>query len=236
VVENARDWTEQEWLERLRAGDEAAFERLVRREGPKLLAVTRRILRSEDDAEDAVQEAFLSACRGLERFQGDSKLSTWLHRIAVNAALMRLRARRCRPEESIDALLPSFDADGHHAEPMSERLFDPAQELDRQRTAARVRACIDRLPESHRLVILLRDIEELDTQQTADVLGIGPDAVKMRLHRARQALRTLLAREAAAPEPGATDGAAGDRSGVAPRPRRASVPRGLATRTALSAA
>jgi RNA polymerase sigma-70 factor (ECF subfamily) len=190
-----REWSETEWLERLRAGDDAAFEAWVRRESPRLLAVTRRILRCEDEAQDALQDAFLSAFRALEHFNGESRLSTWLHRIAVNAALMRLRSRRRRPEESIDELLPRFDADGCHVDSEPRRAPDAESELERAELAARVRACIDRLPESHRLVIVLRDIEGLDGRQTAEALGCGADAVKMRLHRARQALRTLLVRE-----------------------------------------
>ena len=95
-------------LGRLRSGDAAAFEELVRSMGPRLLAVTRRLLRNEDDARDAVQDAYLSAFRGLPAFDGNCQLLTWLHRIAVNAALMKLRRSRRRPEARIDDLLPEF--------------------------------------------------------------------------------------------------------------------------------
>jgi RNA polymerase sigma-70 factor (ECF subfamily) len=179
-------------LARLRAGEEAAFAELVRREGGRMLAVARRILRSEDDAHDALQEAFLAAFRHLPEFAGDARLSTWLHRIAINAALMRLRSRKRRREDPLDGLLPSFEADGHFSEPPPAWRTDPTTALEQGETAALVRACIDRLPESHRTVLVLRDIEGLDTAQTAAALGIGLDAVKMRLHRARQALRALL--------------------------------------------
>ena len=179
-------------LARLRAGDEAAFADLVRREGGRMLAVAKRILRSEDDAHDALQEAFLAAFRHLPEFAGDARLSTWLHRITINAALMRLRSRKRRREDAIEPLLPQFDADGHFSAPGPAWRADPDASLEGRETAALVRACIDRLPESHRSVLLLRDIEDLDTAQTAAALGLGIDAVKMRLHRARQALRTLL--------------------------------------------
>ena len=99
---------EAELVLALRAGDSAAYERLVRTYGNWLLAVARRILHNEEDARDAVQEAFLSAFRGLAKFDGASRLSTWLHRIAINAALMRLRSKRRRPEASLDGLLPRF--------------------------------------------------------------------------------------------------------------------------------
>jgi RNA polymerase sigma-70 factor, ECF subfamily len=180
---------------RLRAGEGAAFEELVRATSPRLLATLRRMLRSEDDARDALQEAYLAAFRALPRFQGQSKLSTWLHRIAVNAALMKLRAKRRRPEESIDELLPRFAEDGHFTADTasSGTLVDEA--VDEARRRAAVRRCIDRLPDAHRTVIVLRDVEGLSTEETAQQLGISIDATKMRLHRARQALRTLLERE-----------------------------------------
>jgi RNA polymerase sigma-70 factor (ECF subfamily) len=97
----------------LRSGDDRAFERLVIEQGGRLLAVARRLLRNDDDARDCVQEAFLQAFRALPRFEGHSRLSTWLHRIVVNAALMKMRSRRARPEEPIEPLLPGFHEDGH---------------------------------------------------------------------------------------------------------------------------
>lgn len=183
---------ERELVERLRANDPAAYELLVRRHTASLLAVTRRLLGNEEDARDALQDAFLSAFRALPAFEGGARLATWLHRIAINAALMKLRQRRRKNEESIEPYLPGFQEDGHQAHP-AVPWGRPAQEIlsDREDRAF-VRACIDRLPETYRTVLLLRDIEELSTQETAEALGIEPNAVKVRLHRARQALRTLL--------------------------------------------
>jgi RNA polymerase sigma-70 factor (ECF subfamily) len=179
-------------LARLRARDEAAYEALVRIYSGRLLTVTRRILSSEDDARETVHEAFILAFRGIERFEGGSRLSTWLHRIAVNAALMKLRSRKRKPEESIDALLPSFKSDGHHVETFVAWTEPVDVALHRREIQALVRRCIDQLPESYRTVLMLRDIEQLDTEVTAAMLGISTNAVKIRLHRARQALRTLL--------------------------------------------
>ena len=93
---------EAKLIDALRAGDGDAYGQLVRRYGGRLLAVTRRLLREEEDARDAVQEAFLSAFKAIDRFEGQARLSTWLHRIAVNAALMKLRSKRRRPETSIE--------------------------------------------------------------------------------------------------------------------------------------
>lgn len=183
---------ESQLLGRLKAGDGTAFEEFVRGYGGRMLAVARRILRDEEESRDALQDAFLLAFRGLESFQGQSRLSTWMHRITANAALMKLRSRRRRPEDPIDDLLPRFYPDGHRIDPGPPWRDDPAGALEGKETAALVRDCIDRLPESYRTVLVLRDVEDLDTSETAQALGITADAVKMRLHRARQALRTLL--------------------------------------------
>jgi RNA polymerase sigma-70 factor (ECF subfamily) len=177
---------------RLQAGDSGAFEALVRQHSMPLLRVARRFLRSEEDARDAVQDAFISAYKSIGRFASSSRLSTWLHRIVVNTSLMRLRTQRRHPEEDIEAHLPRFLDDGHQVEP-SVAWSEPADEMvQREEVRGIVRAAIDRLPEQYRIVLLLRDIEEMTTEETAEALGITANAVKIRLHRARQALRTLL--------------------------------------------
>lgn len=183
---------EQDLIERLRHGDDHAYEQLVRDESRHLLAVARRILRNDQDAEDAVQQAFLSAFRALPTFKGDCRLTTWLHRIVTNAALMKLRAKSHRPEESIEHLLPRFLEDGHHVQQFSDWNMPADSALLKQESAARVRAAIQQLPERYRTVLLLRDIEQIDTAEAAALLGVTPNAVKVRLHRARQALVTLL--------------------------------------------
>jgi RNA polymerase sigma-70 factor (ECF subfamily) len=165
---------------------------LVRRHSGRMLAVARRFLRTEEDSADAVQEAFLSAFRSLKAFEGNSSLGTWLHRIVVNVCLMKLRARSRGREVPMDDLLPTFDDTGHHSHPVRVWEDNALARLTQAETRARVRACIDRLPDLYREVLLLRDIEEIDTEQTARMLSIHVGAVKTRLHRARQALRTLL--------------------------------------------
>ena len=103
-------------VERLRNGDEDAFEELVRSQAGRMLAVARRFL-SEEEAQDAVQDAFLNVTKSIGSFRGNARLSTWLHRIVVNASLMRIRTRKRKPEESIEDLLPRFLEDGHQADP-----------------------------------------------------------------------------------------------------------------------
>ena len=174
---------------RLQRGDPAAFESLVRTHGGRLLSVARRFLGSNEDAEDAVQETFIKAFKAIGSFEGRAQLHTWLHRIVVTTSLMKLRERRRKPLESIDDLLPTFAADGHH---VSEPREWSDAVLERKETASIVRQAIDMLPDQHRVILLLRDIEERDTAETAAILGTTTTAVKVRLHRARQALRSLL--------------------------------------------
>lgn len=186
-----------ELLTRLRAGDEAAYEIMVRRHSPHLFAVAKRFMKHDEDACDVLQDAFLSAFKSLHKFEGGSKLSTWLHRITVNAALMKIRSRSRRPERAIEDLLPTYESDGHRANIVPA--WEPPEETDPEREETRrlVQSKIDELPEDYRTVLLLRDIEELDTESTAHALQISVAAVKTRLHRARQALRTLLEEELA---------------------------------------
>ncbi len=176
----------------LRAGNDDAYETLVRTTSPRLFAVARRIVGTDDDARDVLQEAFTSAFKALPRFAGQSRLSTWLHRIVVNTALMKLRSRKRKPEEPIDPLLPGYQDDGHPTIEPVEWSDGADVALERAETRQFVRAQIDKLPENYRTVLLLRDIEELSTPEAADALGISENAVKIRLHRARQALRALI--------------------------------------------
>jgi len=176
----------------LRARDGNAFEKLVRAHTPRLLRVARRFLPLEEEARDAVQDAFFSAWKSIGRFEAGSSLSTWMHRIVVNASLMKLRSKRRKPEESIDHLLPRFQEDGHQL-PASQAWPVSADDMvQRVQTSELVRSLINQLPESYRVVLIMRDIEEMSTEETAQALGVTPNAIKVRLHRARQALRTLL--------------------------------------------
>jgi RNA polymerase sigma-70 factor, ECF subfamily len=183
---------EKPLLDGLRAHDPAIVEAVVRANSGRLLAVARRMLGNEADAQDAVQDAFLNAFRGIDSFQGGAQIGTWLHRILVRAALMKLRRRRRKPETSIDDLLPRFHDDGHAVDPVAPGDGSPTAALERQEVRDQVQAAIDRLPENYRNVLVLRDIEGLGTDEAADLLGESTAAVKTRLHRARMALRGLL--------------------------------------------
>lgn len=190
--EPAADPAEQRLVADLKAGDDRAFERLVRDYGGHMLAVTRRLLHNDEDAQDAVQDALLSAFRAIGNFQSNARLRTWLHRIALNSALARLRKSRRRNELAIEGLLPRFLEDGHQAQPPVSWAGPADELLQSEETRRKVRECIQQLPDAYRIVLQLRDIEELDTNETAELLGIDAGLTKVRLHRARQALRTLL--------------------------------------------
>ncbi len=183
---------EKHLLARLCAGDRASYEQLVTTYGGRMLAVARRLVRNEEDARDSVQDAFLQAFRSIEKFEGRSSLGSWPHRIVVNAALMRIRARSRRREDSLDDLLPQFDADGNRIAPETELVVSLEKLLESREVIEFVRRAIDQLPEGYRNVLLIRDIEGYDTKETAALLGLTPGAVKVRLHRARAALKTLL--------------------------------------------
>jgi RNA polymerase sigma-70 factor (ECF subfamily) len=157
-----------------------------------MLAVARRLLRVDEDARDAVQDAFLLAFKSFAQFREGSRLYTWLHRIVINAALMKLRKRMPTPAADLDALLPRFHDDGHAVNPSPDWRLPADALAQRRELRLLVRRCIDELPEDYRSVLMLRDIEELNTEETAQLLGMTTGAVKTRLHRARQALRTLL--------------------------------------------
>jgi len=179
----------------LRAGDSAAYTVVLKVYGGRLLATARRFLRSEDDARDAVQDALISAFKNIASFQGEARVATWLHRIVVNSALMKLRAMKRRDEISIESLLPTYLDDGHRRGPTPSWQARSEDLLCRSELRQQIRSCIDRLPEDYRNVLLLRDIEEVDTAHAATILETTPGAVKVRLHRARMALRELLERE-----------------------------------------
>jgi RNA polymerase sigma-70 factor (ECF subfamily) len=184
--------TESSLVPRLQRGDARAFEELVRVHGPRLLRVARRMMHTEDDARDAVQDAFVAVFRSIGKFEAGAQLSTWLHRIVINACLMKLRTRRRHPEEDIEDYLPRFLEDGHQVERSVDWCESADSMIERAQLCDLVRASIDRLPDTYRVVLLLRDIEELPADEVAKMLGVTTNAVKIRLHRARQALRMIL--------------------------------------------
>jgi RNA polymerase sigma-70 factor, ECF subfamily len=184
---------EAELVAALRRRDSAAFEQLVHTHAGPFMQIARRYLKSPADVADVVQESFIAVFEGIDRFAGQAQLRTWMHRIVVNKALMRLRTQKRHGEVAIDDLLPRFLPDGHQA--LETQPWRPGAdaELVSRHTQAQVRRAIDQLPEAYRTVLLLRDIDEIESSEAAQLLGITEGALRVRLHRARQALRGLLA-------------------------------------------
>ena len=176
----------------LKDGDGRAFERLVRDQAPRLLAVARRMMRNEAAAEDCVQEAFLSAHRAIGDFEPHGTLGAWLHRITVNACLMRLRKAKRLAETPIDDLLPRFNEEGVRKDEPRTAIRDPESALEVSRMRSFVREQIDTLPDGYRIVLQLRDIEGYSTREAAEAIGVAEGALKVRLHRARSALKKLI--------------------------------------------
>ena len=182
-------------LQRAQEGDTAAFEALVEREQDKVYGLALRMTRSEADAAEIAQDTFLSAYQHLKDFRGQAAFGSWVHRIAANNALMRLRHRRVvekleKSEEALDA--PGFTRMGILRRPPQqwERPADE-QALDAELGEAIERAT-DRLPEGYREVFLLKDVEGLSYEQIAEITGDSVAAIKSRLHRARLSLRETI--------------------------------------------
>ncbi len=177
-------------------GDAKAFDALVRPHLGLFLRVIIRILGNEAEAQDALQDALLSMYRELGSFAGASRFSTWGYRVCANQALMHRRKRVRRREDAIEDLMPRYGDDGHHMEDGSLEWSQEADALDnaaRNELKARIQSGLDRLSDDQRAVFVLRDLEGWDTDEIAVRLGITRDLVRQRLHRARLALRALLA-------------------------------------------
>jgi RNA polymerase sigma-70 factor, ECF subfamily len=183
-------------FECLRAGDGGALEPLMDRFASRLYRVANGICSSSADAEEVVQDVFLTAFRKAGSFEGRAAIGTWLYRIAVNAALNKRRGKRNEVEEPLENYLPTFKEDGHRQGDRSFLLADwsslPDETLLSREGRDIVRAAVDRLPHHYRSVLILRDVEELSSEEVAEVLGESVASVKSRLHRARMALREML--------------------------------------------
>jgi RNA polymerase sigma-70 factor (ECF subfamily) len=180
-------------VEGLRAGDPVAYRAFVDANSANVYNLALKLLGDEHEAEDVLQETFLSAFRAIDRFEGRSKLSTWLYRIAYNASLMHMRKRGRMTTFSLDRPFGDEELEG---ESLTWHLVDWSAVPDDQLLTAEARQEMDRaigdLPESLRSTFVLRDIQGLSGAETAEVLGITVQAVKNRLHRARLRLRSQL--------------------------------------------
>jgi len=185
-------------VDRLRGGDPIALDELMARYAARVWRLARGVTRNDSDAEEVVQDVFLTLSQKGETFEGRSALGSWIYRIAMNAALNKRRGKRAEVEVSLEDMLPAYLADGHRAGDRAYVLMDwsrgPDAELLSSEARAVIRRTLDRLPDRYRAVLLMRDIEELSNEETAAALGETVSAVKSTLHRARMALREQLTR------------------------------------------
>jgi len=188
ILEKAGAWTDEEIVERVKGGETALYEILMRRYNQRLYRVAVSIVRDGAEAEDVMQDAYVRAYGHLEQFAGRAPFSAWLTRIAVNEALARVRLR------SHDAPLEETE-EGELAMRTIDIAPDPEQTAASAETAELLEAAVLELPEQYRTVVMLRDVEEMSTKQTADALELSEDNVKVRLHRGHAIMRSwLLAR------------------------------------------
>jgi RNA polymerase sigma-70 factor (ECF subfamily) len=186
------NYEEQALVDRARAGDASAFTELVERYERKIFRLAKHITQNDEDAEDVLQESFMKAYSNLDSFQGQSKFYTWLVRIAVNEALMKLRKRKSDRTVSLDE--PHETEEDTVSREIAVWEDDPEQKYSREELRGILERAVESLKPAFRTVFVLRDIEELSTEETAEALGISIPAVKSRLLRARLQLRERLTR------------------------------------------
>ena len=189
--------TDEEVISRVRAGETALFEVIMRRYNQRLFRVTRAILGNDGEAEDVTQDAYVRAYEHLDQFEGRAQFSTWLTKIAVHEALARLRARRWLVD--IDA--PSGSVED--AMNLESKAPSPEQEVLNHTIRIVLETAVDTLPDTYRSVFMLREIEGMSTAETADCLDLSEEAVKVRLHRARSLLRKHIYAQTGAATPAA---------------------------------
>jgi RNA polymerase sigma-70 factor (ECF subfamily) len=181
-------------LEALRAEDPAAPEMLVDTYGDRVYRLTYRITGSNEDAEEATQDALWTAARKIAMFKGESQFGSWLYRIAANAAYQKLRSRKAKAQEiAMDDVLPAFDAEGLHFEPMDDWTPRVDENAENGELRDALEKAIAELPPDYRTALVMHDVEGMPNPDIAETLGISLPAVKSRVHRSRLFVRKKLA-------------------------------------------
>ena len=190
---NRSDLPETHDIQAVKAKDPKALDHLVRTESGRVYRCIGRMIRDTDEIQNLTQETFLQAIQNIESFRGESKISTWLCSIAINLARAHLRKSKrydVLEESEIEQLLPTFGFFGQGQQVYTD--WDPERYTERSERIEMVHSALDQLPSDYRAVIALRDLEELSTKEVGEILEISEGAVRVRLHRARQALRVLI--------------------------------------------
>ena len=182
-------------VERISTGDQLAFEAVMRKYNGKLYRIARAILKNDSDAEDVLQDAYLDAYRHIGEFRGGSELATWLTRIVINQALMRVRKERRRSSIIPFRSALMHETDSPEAQVPDQQSESPSASAIRAETRRMLERRIDELPVAFRTVFIMREVEEMSVEETARCLSITPATVRTRLFRARTLLREALARD-----------------------------------------
>jgi len=179
-------------ITKLESGDKETLERFVKEHAGWMLKLAKQLTKCDADAADCVQDSFAAILKKIGDFEGRSSIKTWLHRIVVNQALMKIRKKTNLREQSLDDYLPEFDVNGLLIGPV--RMSDESVEslISKKNIAEKVRIAISELPDNYRLVLMLRDIEGFSNNETANMLEIELGTARTRLHRARHALKKIL--------------------------------------------
>jgi RNA polymerase sigma-70 factor, ECF subfamily len=183
--------TDAEIVRRVQAGESALFEALMRRHNQRVYRVARAVVKDESDVEDVMQQAYVNAFTHLKQFEERSQFSTWLTRIVLHEAFNRRRkAKRSESRAPVESYLD--DDRGDFMDRFESPIADPERQAYAQELTRVLEAAVDTLPETYRMVFMLRDVEGLSTQETGDDLGLRAEAVKTRLHRARAMIRRAV--------------------------------------------
>jgi RNA polymerase sigma-70 factor, ECF subfamily len=188
--------SDEELVARAQKQDVAAFEELLSRHEEKIYRLAMRFTRNETDAAEVLQETFLSTWRNLGSFQGKAQFTSWLYRVAANASLMLLRSQRRHPQVAVEDVAPAALDQATAAGPTLGAGTDwskrPDEQFQSEELRRHIQGAVNALPESQQAVFLLRDVEGMSTEETADLLGVTVPTVKTRLHRARLSLRAAI--------------------------------------------
>jgi RNA polymerase sigma-70 factor (ECF subfamily) len=194
VSDQRADDEERALIQRVKTGDHAAFDALFQRHFPTVYRQAFRLVGNQAEAEEVVQEVFLTMYEKAQTFRGESAFSTWLYRVTMNAALSKLRRRKRSEELPLDDYLPRFRADGHHlVRPVVDWSNELEERLAQEEIYRLIQEALDQLQPVDKAVVMLSDLEGLSDREIGTALGLSVSAVKARLHRSRLVLRGKLA-------------------------------------------
>lgn len=192
LTKHPTDGHQPELSRRLREQDESAYEELLNLYSNKVFRLAISLVKHKEDAEDVTQDVFLTVCSRISDLKENKALSSWIYRITVNASLMKIRKSGRSEQVSFEENLPRFDQNGMHVKPVKDWSENPEEKASSKEVMDFIRENLKELPESYKVVFLLRDLEELSNNEVAEVLDISLTAVKSRLHRARLFMRERL--------------------------------------------